>query len=587
MVNADSQGGTGSARGRRLGRFARRAGLVLLILVVVGGGGMAGMEYYTGQPRFCGSCHIMQPYYVSWEQDVHATKVGAACIDCHYAPGERHTLHAKMAGLSQVVTYFSGRAGGRRPRPQVSDESCLREGCHTIPEIANKECLVRDVKFVHAKHLEPDSAAVQENTAELGKLQGQLRQGLGDAMFQRLEQLAVQLDDPNRLEERVLVLLQPVGQSGIVAASVEYIQRLRRDIRYRQVADNLRCTTCHAFNEDRQHFSVRTNVCNTCHFVGQPFNTDTGRCLNCHNPPQIEVPVHAKSVSEAVGPAVRAGTMDHSLIIEKNVDCRSCHSDLVRGTGRVSRERCASCHDLARYFTQFEQNPSPDTVTMLHEKHVADLFASCTDCHEPIQHRLEPKDAMAVAAGFLEPVRENCAHCHPNHHRAQVEMLVGQPPAPIHPGGANAMFGSRVSCLGCHTQATTDPKGMTVVEATRQACVICHSEDYESLFEQWVTRLQIREKEVGRLQQHVDRVVAGRGGVEQLPAEARQVLERARATVEFVVAARGIHNRNYALTLLDNAEMDLEQALRLMGEPVPPPAPAPASAPTACIVGEW
>ncbi len=137
------------------------------------------------------------------------------------------------------------------------------------------------------------------------------------------------------------------------------------------------------------------------------------------------------------------------------------------------------------------------------------------------------------------------------------------------------MFGSRVSCLGCHTHATVDPKGTPLIEATKQACAICHSQDYEPLFDQWMTRLQIRQAEVGQLQQHVDQVVARRGGAEQLPVEARQALETAQATVSFVAAAKGIHNRNYALTLLDNAELDLQRALQLMGEPVPPLPPAP------------
>lgn len=578
MANSGNQADARSSQRSRLRRFVRRAGAALLILLVVGGGAMASMEYYTSRPRFCGSCHIMQPYYDSWSADAHATKANARCVDCHYAPGEQHTIKAKMRGLSQVVTYFSGRAGGRRPRPHVQDSSCLREGCHKTPDFIDKPYAVKDVKFVHNKHLQPDTAIVQDNRQQMSALQQRLTTAMDPATFERVDRLTVQLEDPNELQETVRRMLEPTGQTGLLQATVDYVTRVRRDIRYRQVADNLRCTTCHAFTGGKEHFTTRTSTCYACHFTGQPFNTDTGECLKCHNPPQIEVPVHDKTLSETVGAARKAGTMDHSLIIEKKVDCRSCHADLVKGTGRVTRDRCAACHDLAKYFTQFDEALSPQTVALLHDKHVADLYAACTDCHDPIEHQLKPRNAMQMAGGFLEPIRENCAHCHPNHHLFQVEMLTGQPPAPIPPGGANAMFGSRVNCLGCHTRSTVDLKGTAVIEATKQACVICHSEDYEELFDQWVTRLQIRQKEVEQLRQHVDQVVARRGGMDQLPAEVRQTLETARATLTFVISAKGIHNRNYALTLLDNAEMDLQRALQRMGEPVPPAAPASAPA---------
>lgn len=547
-------------------RQIRRLAVSLVIALLVAAGIMAGLEYYTSRPRFCGSCHIMQPYYASWAADVHATKAGARCVDCHYAPGEQHTIKAKMRGLSQVVTYFSGRAGGRRPRPQVQDSSCLREGCHKIPDFIEKPHLVRDVKFVHKKHLEPDTAAANENRQQMLALRQQLMRALDPAAVQQVDRLTIRLEDPNELEETVRRLLEPIGQAGMVRQAADYVSCVRRDIRYRQVANNLRCTTCHAYTGSAEHFTARLSTCYACHFTGQPFNTDTGQCLKCHNPPQIQVPVHSKTLSQVVGEARKADTMDHSVIIEKGVDCRSCHADLVKGTGRVSRDRCAACHDLARYFTEFDQAPGPETVTTLHDKHVAELYAACTDCHDPIEHRLKPKDAMQMAGGFLEPIRENCAHCHPNHHLVQVEMLIGRAPPPIPAGGANAMFGSRVNCLGCHTRSTVDQKGAAVIEATKQACVICHAKDYQELFDQWISALDTRTGEVTDLLARVDAAVARRGGAERVGPEAGKALQNGRQALGFVAAAKGIHNRNYALTLLDYAEVQLLEALRLMGE---------------------
>jgi len=38
------------------------------------------MEFYTAQPDFCGSCHIMKKYHLSWQDSKHND---IACVPCH------------------------------------------------------------------------------------------------------------------------------------------------------------------------------------------------------------------------------------------------------------------------------------------------------------------------------------------------------------------------------------------------------------------------------------------------------------------------------------------------------------------------
>ena len=77
-------------------------------------------EYKTSQPQFCSSCHIMEPYYETWEADVHGAKLEVACVDCHYAPGERTTLKAKFRGLSQVDELLQWAVRRRADRAPMS-----------------------------------------------------------------------------------------------------------------------------------------------------------------------------------------------------------------------------------------------------------------------------------------------------------------------------------------------------------------------------------------------------------------------------------------------------------------------------------
>jgi nitrate/TMAO reductase-like tetraheme cytochrome c subunit len=301
-------------------------------MIVLAALGVGGAEYYTGRSNFCGSCHVMAPYYKSWQRDAHAVKAKAACIDCHYAPGERHTVRAKLRGLSQLAACLSDRTEHTRLRTRVQDSSCLREGCHARRDFVDKTYSIRSVGFTHRMHLGADPVA-------LAALAGNAR---------------------------------PMERSTT-----------ERDIRFRLMG-NLRCTACHACNGDTRHFSVRSSVCYLCHFANQPRNTDTARCLSCHSPSAL---VHGNVTKASQEIAASApSSMDHAAVIAGHVDCVSCHANVVRGTGRVPRQRCAACHNLARYYEKFDANLNVETVSHLHAVHTANLHASCTECHEEVRH---------------------------------------------------------------------------------------------------------------------------------------------------------------------------------------------------------
>jgi cytochrome c nitrite reductase small subunit len=61
--------------------------IALLVVVVVGAGGGIYMLNASNDPAFCNSCHIMEPYYESWNDsnllaNKHAAE-GEECHDCH------------------------------------------------------------------------------------------------------------------------------------------------------------------------------------------------------------------------------------------------------------------------------------------------------------------------------------------------------------------------------------------------------------------------------------------------------------------------------------------------------------------------
>src|SRR5262249_19548856 len=92
---------------------------LFLILIMV-----AAASVYTSRPKFCNSCHIMEPYYKSWKESSHKN---VACIECHFPPGIGGEVRGKVMGLVQVLKYVTESAGPR-PTAEISDLSCLR--CH-------------------------------------------------------------------------------------------------------------------------------------------------------------------------------------------------------------------------------------------------------------------------------------------------------------------------------------------------------------------------------------------------------------------------------------------------------------------------
>jgi nitrate/TMAO reductase-like tetraheme cytochrome c subunit len=541
---------------------------------------LGGAEYYTARPDFCGTCHIMDPYYKSWSHDRHGAKLGVRCVDCHYAPGEQHTLKAKFKGLSQVTSYFSGRYGTARPRAHVNDKSCLASGCHgdgeyikkplTIGErrtetrrVGDREVTVEripTVRFAHDKHLDI-GPRLAEATKSLDDLTARLKQSVTNDAFDRLKRTVCSVGDARAREAALRDALANLKRDDLAKDAAEWMRLEHLVTRLRQL-DGLNCAACHSYDATgAHHLAVDRQTCFTCHFTGESFNHGTGECLKCHEPPVRRIAVHGVAQpTSAVSATTAPALMDHRDIVSRGINCASCHFDVVQGETQVTARECTACHDQERFLKNFE-NRDTTTVQEYHQTHVAMQRARCPDCHRQIQHKLIDPTAIAASAAPLKPVVDDCQHCHPAHHQEQVNLLMGVGGAGAAQAMPNAMFGSRVNCRACHTQAGSDFKGDALIAATKSACVACHSADYEKLFDRWMheikSSLEETEKGLARVTQRVDDLkAAGRA----VPPGVNDVLAGARRNVQLVKSGDGIHNKDYALYLLDLAKRELDEA---------------------------
>jgi nitrate/TMAO reductase-like tetraheme cytochrome c subunit len=128
--------------------------VILVMVVIVAVAGIFTAEYYTAQPQFCGSCHIMKKYYNQWAKDKHS-EIGVACVECHYAPGEHGTLTAKFKGLGQLFTYLGSKDKLVRKAAVVNDLSCMTADCHPKEKFADKKLkLTEKIPYIHRTHFD-------------------------------------------------------------------------------------------------------------------------------------------------------------------------------------------------------------------------------------------------------------------------------------------------------------------------------------------------------------------------------------------------------------------------------------------------
>jgi len=328
-----------------------------------------------------------------------------------------------------------------------------------------------------------------------------------------------------------------------------HLQTLRGDIQ-------LRCTSCHSQIVQGPHMAVTPSTCYLCHFKNQPFNAGLSACTRCHAIPEREFDL---------GGGVK---FTHDLAYRQGVDCVNCHRDVIRDSGVVAPQVCTSCHNRPGDVQRIGQ------VAFLHAKHVGENGIDCLRCHMPVEHSFDAQKIDHAAA--------NCAGCHPNQHRDQIEMFTGTRAA-TGAGRAGSMLVARLDCFTCHRTPKRSPSGATVLEGSLQVCAMCHSE--ASVKELRAYHEQLR-KALPDLQAAVDRALKA------LPAAKladdrrdalRKRLDRLARELGFVRGGNDIHNIHYAVQVIREVFVDINSVcaeLHVAGPGVAlPRAPAAATIP--------
>jgi len=392
-------------------------GLIFLLLLTAGAAG-----WYTSRPEFCSSCHIMKPYYKSWQESTHKD---VPCIECHFAPGFGGKLRGKMLGLVQLAKYVTS-SEGPRPAAEIPDESCLRSGCHETRLLSSGKVLFHGTPFSHADHLadprtqglrrgrqlrctschsqivQGTHMAVTTSTCFLCHFKGEgFNEGLGTCT--RCHEIPDQKFD---LGGGMMFTHDLAVKQGVDCANCHGDL-----IRGKGEVPRERCLVCHNREDDLKRiddhvFMHKTHVtdhkvdCLACHLrVDHSLDRHkiehaVSDCQSCH--PDH----HREQVNMLGGTGAATIPAQPNEMLSVRLECRTCHQKReVTRKGAVlwkaSAEVCTMCHD--RETAERLQSYEPET-----KKALDDMESAAAQAREALKSAQLQPDRKAAIAGQLD-----------------------------------------------------------------------------------------------------------------------------------------------------------------------------------------
>ena len=320
----------------------------------------------TSQSGFCKSCHLMEPYYESWQRGSHAK---VECTACHMPPGIKGKVLTKFQALTQLTKYLT-RTWGTKPWGHVTDESCLV--CHDLAKLKGEGARSwrPGLRFDHSPHL---ADSVRHRKLLCSTCHKQVERSVH--MQVATQACAICHFKPD-----------PTGQNARLS----------------------KCVTCHVAGEVHKqngfaiaHSEVATLAskpdadCVSCHrkVVDGQGEVPAYRCMQCHND---------RGVMKSIGLPDEI----HAVHVTKaGADCFNCHTEIVHRRPMLAVEPegtdCRQCHGASHapqirlFMGQLIPGGTPSSM------YRAGL--QCSSCHVTGAANGKPKLELKPSA---------CGQCH-------------------------------------------------------------------------------------------------------------------------------------------------------------------------------
>jgi len=298
---------------------------------------------------------------------------------------------------------------------------------------------------------------------------------------------------------------------------------------------SLRCTSCHSQIVQGKHITVTESSCFICHFKESEHYPRISDCDHCHHKEDL--------ISE------KTSRYNHSLVFDGGFDCNKCHSHTILGAGEVPRENCYKCHWETDRLNQY------DDTDLMHSSHIYSHKIECNQCHLEIQHKIV-KELEAIA---------DCQTCHPEHHKAQKILFIGEGGKGISHPTPNIMLEKGLSCKGCHI--FHEEKGGQVFKSETlvskaQACESCHGKGFARIMRDWEISTEKKLNKIKAIYRRISQEIRDTKNAKR--EKAQELLAEAAFNIDIVDRGKGVHNVEYSQELLSASYKKVVDALNVI-----------------------
>lgn len=317
-----------SARQRLAEPLSLKAKLLILSLgaiVVVGGGYIAYLFYDFTQnnPKFCVSCHLMQPAYDTWAASEHKS---LNCHDCHYL-----SIPEQNMLLINFVLHRPDKVPERHGKIIVSSKICNQ--CHTE---GNAKRINRSL--FHAKHVYMEQI---ECTVCHGEVKPD-KSGLHS--FLPTEKFCTKCHADK--------VVHGEGMGGLACLNCHTDRT--KDLR----PERKKCLFCHSTDESIRKELIEDGTMDVRYFIPDQdiikkavkikYTEQSPMqfyCYECHKP-HTAAGVRPRTEScLKCHPAVR-NVGKHRIHLNIDMQCKDCHKPhLWKVTESSARKDCVKCHE--------------------------------------------------------------------------------------------------------------------------------------------------------------------------------------------------------------------------------------------------
>lgn len=316
----------------------------------------------------------------------------------------------------------------------------------------------------------------------------------------------------------------------------------------------LKCVSCHSQIVQGEHLTVTETTCFNCHFYDKENHTEISDCQTCHTQSKTKIFIDANEDMPFV----------HKDYLDRGVNCEQCHFGTIYGDGHVMDNVCVQCHSEPHLL---EGSYSSEKM---HFNHVTAHKVECFRCHSGIEHyiareksnqyqaRQEQIKTKVINSGLHYD--SNCAKCHTFDQHDIIHQMYAGEGGIEHKVMPSPMYEAHLDCAGCHLniyEANGETRKLKRYgfDDLVKSCSDCHGTGYDDMAKHWKEVLEDELSKTDKSLRNTAQLLARK----QSP-EATRLLDIAQKNYIFVKNSHGIHNIDFALSLLADCRERSEKA---------------------------